>query len=107
MEANIEKEKQISHVCEYYRSFIQSAMEPILFENIEGIDWQILIGTLLQDKLTELYEMNQEDAIQFIFEHKPSIRVKDLLRSQLGENQIKDERRLGLDRRGSDRRDSY
>lgn len=107
MSSYIDKEKQISHVCEYYRSFIQSAMEPILFENIEGIDWQILIGTLLQDKLTDLYEMNQEDAIQFIFEHKPSLRVKDLLRSQLGQTEPQDERRCGLDRRGADRRDNY
>ena len=105
MNESTDNSKQLSQVCEYYRSFIQSAMEPILFNEIKGIDWQVVIGTLLQDKLTELYDMDQEDAIQFIFEHKPSVRVKEILRSQLGENNIENERRSGFDRRGKDRRD--
>ena len=104
MSKHVEKEEQIAYVCEYYRSFIQSAMEPILFDQIDGVDWQVLIGTFIQDKQTDLYEMTQEDAIQFIFEHKPSMRTKDLLRAQLQEND--EERRTGLDRRGSDRRES-
>lgn len=80
-------------------------MEPILFNKIEGIDWQIILGTLLQDKLTNLYEMDQEAAVQFIFEHKPSERVRELLRNQLGEKDLAEERRAGFDRRGEDRRE--
>ena len=105
MSKDIKKEEQINYVCEYYRSFIQSAMEPILFDRIEGIDWQIIVGTFLQDKLTILHEMDQEESIQFIFEHKPSERVRDLLRSQLGSQENTEERRVGFERRGSDRRD--
>ena len=105
MSRDIRKEEQISCVCEYYRSYIQSAMEPILFNKIEGIDWQIIVGTLLQDKLTNLYEMDQEAAVQFIFEHKPSERVRELLRNQLGEKDLAEERRAGFDRRGEDRRE--
>ena len=105
MSRDIRKEEQISYVCEYYRSYIQSAMEPILFNKIEGIDWQIIVGTFLQDKLTNLYEMDQEAAVQFIFEHKPSERVRELLRNQLGEKDLAEERRAGFDRRGEDRRE--
>ena len=105
MSKDIRKEEQVSYVCEYYRSYIQSAMEPILFNKIEGIDWQIIVGTLLQDKLTNLYEMDQEAAVQFIFEHKPSERVRELLRNQLGEKDLAEERRAGFDRRGEDRRE--
>ena len=103
MPQNIPLEKQSSHVCEYYRSFIQSALEPILFDEINGIDWQVLIGTFIQDQLEDMHHLDEEGIIQYIFERKPSQRVIELLRKN---NIDQEERRSGFDRRGGDRRDA-
>ena len=103
MSSKVPKEEQPSYVCEYYRSFIQSAMEPILFDQIDGIDWQVLIGTFIQDQLHDMHDKNEEDIIQYIFERKPSPRVIELLRRTEAANQ--EERRSGMDRRGGDRRE--
>jgi len=106
MPQNIPLEKQPSHVCEYYRSFIQSALEPILFDEINGIDWQVLIGTFIQDQLEDMHHLNEEEIIQYIFERKPSQRVIELLRKNNIEQE--EERRSGFDRRGGERRnDEY
>ena len=101
MSENIRKEDQIAYACDYYRSFVQSAMEPILFDKIEGIDWQVLIGTHIETQLSEIYLLNEEDAIQYIFERKPNQRVSDLIRNR---NDSPHERRLGFERRGGERR---
>ena len=101
MSENIRKEKQVAYVCDYYRSFVQSAMEPILFNKIEGIDWQVLIGTYIETQLSEIYSLNEAEAIQYIFERKPNQRVIDLIRNR---NESSDERRLGFERRGGERR---
>jgi hypothetical protein len=102
MSSKVPKEEQPPYVCEYYRSFIQSAMEPILFDEINGVDWQVLIGTFIQDQLHDMHDKDEEDIIQYIFERKPSQRVIDLLRRTEAANQ--EERRTGMDRRGGDRR---
>ena len=104
MSKHVEKEEQIAYVCEYYRSFIQSALEPILFDEINGIDWQVLIGTFIQDQLEDMHHLDEEGIIQYIFERKPSQRVIELLRKN---NIDQEERRSGFDRRGGDRRDAY
>ena len=101
MSENIKKEDQIAYACDYYRSFVQSAMEPILFDKIEGIDWQVLVGTYIETQLSEIYSLNEEEAIQYIFERKPDQRVTDLIRNR---NESSDERRLGFERRGGERR---
>ena len=78
-------------------------MEPILFDEINGVDWQVLIGTFIQDQLHDMLEKNEEEIIQYIFERKPSPRVIELLRRTEAAN--KEERRSGMDRRGGDRRE--
>jgi len=102
MGRDVTKEEQLAHVTEYYRSFIQSALEPILFNQIEGVDWQVLIGSFLQDQLADLHQLNQAQAIQYLFERKPSQRVKELLRSDQEKEEKLEERRSGLDRRSSE-----
>ena len=102
MGKDVSKEEQLAHVTEYYRSFIQSALEPILFNQIEGVDWQVLIGSFLQDQLSDLHQLDQMQAIQYLFERKPSQRVKELLRSDQEKEEKLEERRSGLDRRSSD-----
>ena len=102
MGKDVSKEEQLAHVAEYYRSFIQSALEPILFNQIEGVDWQVLIGSFLQDQLADLHQLNQAQAIQYLFERKPSQRVKELLRSDQEKEEKLEERRSGLDRRSSE-----
>lgn len=105
MSRDIRKEDQIAYVSEYYRANIQSALEPILFDEINGTDWQVMIGTFLQDQLEDIHNLEDEEVIQYIFERKPSQRVIELLRQNNEEpNQ---ERRLGFDRRGGDRRNEY
>ena len=77
-------------------------MEHVLFNQIKGPDWQVIIGSLLQDIVNDLYSMNEEEAAKFIFERGPSERVTGLLRHGLGveAHQI----RSGIERRGQDRR---
>ena len=77
-------------------------MEPILFDQIDGIDWQVLIGTFIQDQFHDMHDKNEEDIIQYIFERKPSPRVIELLRRTEAANQ--EERRTGMDRRGGKER---
>jgi hypothetical protein len=104
MDKNVDNEEQIKGTCEYYRANIQSAMEPILFDRISGIDWQVLIGTFIQDQLEDMYNMKEVDVIQYIFERKPSVRIRDIITSSRRLNEKEEERRTGFDRRGSERR---
>jgi 3-polyprenyl-4-hydroxybenzoate decarboxylase len=103
MQKNILSSEQSKHVCEYYRSWIQSAMEPILFEEISGVDWQVLIGAFLQDQLERMHQMNETATIHYIIEHKPSDRVTDLLKGKIKDEDAED-RRAGGDRRDTERR---
>lgn len=101
MSEDIKKEDQIAYACDYYRSFVQSAMEPILFDKIEGIDWQMLLGTHIETQLSEIYSLNENQAIQYIHDRKPNKRVQDLIRNR---TYNESERRIGLERREGERR---
>ena len=101
MGRDVTQEKQLEYVTEYFRSFIQSALEPILFNEIKGIDWQVIIGSFLQDQLQDLNKMDEMEAIQYLFSKKPSQRVKDLMRQDRPDDEP-EERRSGVDRRSSD-----
>jgi hypothetical protein len=102
MGRDVTQEKQLEYVTEYFRSFIQSALEPILFNEIKGIDWQVIIGSFLQDQLQDLNQMDEMEAIQYLFSKKPSQRVKDLMRQDRPDDDEPEERRSGTDRRSSD-----
>ena len=103
MSKDVPSSEQPKHICEYYRSFIQSAMEPILFDEISGVDWQVLIGAFLQDQLEKMHRMNETAIIHYVIEHKPSDRVTDLLKGKIKDEDAED-RRAGGDRRDSERR---
>lgn len=105
MGRDVTQEKQLEYVTEYFRSFIQSALEPILFNEIKGLDWQVLIGTFLQDQLEDLHKKDEMEAIQYIFSRHPSQRVRDLLRREDETDEDQEDRRSGFDRRSSQGRD--
>ena len=110
MGRDVTQEKQLEYVTEYFRSFIQSSLEPILFNEIKGIDWQVIIGSFLQDQLQDLNKMDEMEAIQYLFSKKPSQRVKDLIiQERPDDDDDQENRRSGGDRRsncGTDRRSS-
>ena len=102
MPTKVDPEKQSKFVCEYYRSCLAAAMEPILFEEISDVDWQVLIGAFIQDQLEQMHAMNETATIHYIIEHKPSTRVTDLLKGRIKSEDA--DLRSGGDRRISERR---